>query len=684
MKAGFYPRLALDGIRKNKRLYLPYLFTCTGMVMMYYIIVFLQYCDALSSLRGGSTIREMLGLGSWVIAFFACIFLFYTNSFLIRRRKKEFGLYHILGMDKKNIAKILFWETVMTGLFSLGVGLICGILLSKFAELGLVNIMQGNVTYTLDVSLIAILMSAAMFGVIFVLLLLNSLRQVRFSNAITLLLSENTGEKPPRGGWFFGILGVLILGAAYYLAVTIKDPVSALMVFFIAVIMVIIGTYLVMIAGSVLFCRILQKKKNYYYKPKHFVSVSSMVYRMKRNGAGLASICILATMVLVMISSTASLYFGEEESLRSRYPRDINMSFLINDTGNLSDDFITSLQNDISTVLETYDITPKNAYQYRSISIAGLVDGTTVEPDVSDIYSFNFNTLSNVCQFYFVPLADYNAMMGTNETLADGEALIYTFRNDYQGDTISFNHGNTFKIKKKVTEFVEGDDTAMMVLSSMAVIVPDLENSIRGLDKLADYNGNRMISLKWRYHFDTGVEAKKQIELYRALHTAFAGTSANENYGFFSVRIESQEMEREDFYGLFGGLFYLGIILSIVFISAAVLIIYYKQISEGYEDQARFEIMQKIGMTKREIRKSINSQLLTVFLLPLILAALHLAFAFPIIRKLLLLFNLNQVALFAAATIISVIIFALFYTLVYRITSNAYYKIVSGAREDSR
>ena len=684
MKAGFYPRLAFDGIRKNKRMYLPYILTCIGMVAMHYIIVFLQYGETISYLPGAETVRAMIGMGSGVVAVFACIFLFYTNSFLIRRRKKEFGLYNILGMGKMNIAKVLFWEAFIIALLSLGIGLGCGIALSKLAELGLINIMKGEINYTLSLSVAAIKSTVTLFAVIFLLIFLNSLRQIRFSSAVSLLRSENIGEKPPKGNWVVGILGILILAAAYYIAITIKNPLAALTVFFAAVIMVIVATYLIMISGSVLFCRILQKRKSYYYKPNHFVSVSSMAYRMKRNGAGLASICILATMVLVMISSTTSLYFGGEDSINSRYPREINLDFTMKNTDGFADENVFAIYEDVLATAKEYGVKPENSYYYRSASIAGLLEGNTVETDVAKLNSFSIDTYSSVYQFYFIPLADYNVIMGANETLADGEALIYVYRGDYKGDTIAFNGGNTFKIKKQLDDFVGSGETAMMVSPSMAIIVPDLEQSIKGLNELADYNGDRMVSLKWTYNFDTGIEPEKQVTLNRELFAKFKELPVKESYGVSGINFESRERNRADFYGLFGGLFYLGIILSIVFIFAAVLIIYYKQISEGYEDQSRFEIMQKVGMTKREIRKSINSQLLTVFFLPLIFAAMHLAFAFPIIRRLLLLFNLNNVMLFAAATVISVLVFALFYTLVYRITSNAYYHIVSGAKDDGR
>ena len=254
MKVGFYPKLAASGIRKNKRMFIPFILTCTGMVMMFYIIMFLAVSNVLDSLIGAETLRQIFALGSWVIAVFAAIFLFYTNSFLIRRRKKEFGLYNILGMGKRNIAWLLLWETLIIAVISIGAGLVAGIAFSKFAELGMVNIMHGDVTYNLSISFLAIKRSVQVFGVIFLLLLLHSIRQVRFANAISLMRSENTGEKPPKGNWVIGILGILLLAVAYYLAVTIKDPITAILTFFAAVIMVIVGTYLVMISGSVLFC----------------------------------------------------------------------------------------------------------------------------------------------------------------------------------------------------------------------------------------------------------------------------------------------------------------------------------------------------------------------------------------------------------------------------------------------
>ena len=330
MGIGFYPHLAWDSIRKNRRFYLPYILTCTGMVMMFYIIAFLAGDPLLKTIRGGSFMAEMLGMGTYVIMIFAVLFLFYTNSFLMKRRKKEFGLYNVLGMGKGNLARILFWESVQIAFISLTAGLMFGIVFAKLGELAMMYAIKGENNYNITVNTEALFMTLKVFGVIYVLLFVNMVRQVRMSKPVDLLRSENRGEKPPKANWFIALCGVVILAGAYYIAVTIEDPLSALSMFFVAVIMVIIATYLLFIAGSVTMCRLLQKNKRYYYKTNHFVSVSSMLYRMKRNGAGLASICVLCTMVLVMLSATVCLYAGEESVVRNRYPRDINLTTVFN------------------------------------------------------------------------------------------------------------------------------------------------------------------------------------------------------------------------------------------------------------------------------------------------------------------------------------------------------------------
>ena len=324
MRKSFYPKMAWSGISHNRKLYIPYFFTCIVMVMMFYIIDALSASSVLTQMRGGETMQEMLRLGKGIIGIFTLIFLFYTSSFLSKRRSREFGLYNVLGMDKRNLAHIHFWETAIIAGISLASGLVCGIVFSKLAELWMVNILKGQTDFKLRIEGSAIRETILVFLVIFALILLNSLRKMTMASPMELLRSEHTGEKPPKGNWILALIGLIMLGAAYYLAVTIKEPIEALTWFFAAVVLVIAATYLLFVAGSVTLCRMLQKNKQFYYKKQHFVSIASMSYRMKRNGAGLASICVLSTMVLVMLSSTICLYAGTESIMRERYPRDLS------------------------------------------------------------------------------------------------------------------------------------------------------------------------------------------------------------------------------------------------------------------------------------------------------------------------------------------------------------------------
>ena len=680
MKRGFYAKLAFTGIRKNKRLYVPYILTCIGMVMMFYIVAFLSYSPVLTGIPGGDTLQMILSLGTGVVGVFALIFLFYTNSFLIRRRKKEFGLYNILGMGKGNLARVLLWESLMIAAVALGGGLLAGIALSKIAELGMVNLLQGEVGFSLTLEPEAILQALLLFGVIFLLILLNTLRQIHLSNPIALLHSENVGEKPPKANWILALMGAIILAAAYYLAVTIESPVETLLWFFVAVIMVIIATYMLFVAGSVVICKVLQKKKGYYYKTSHFVSVSSMVYRMKRNGAGLASICILCTMVLVMLSSTVCLYIGTEDSIRSRYPRNINLDVTVEDLNDMDSKKMDTIRTLSEKVVSENGQSTNNILDYQVAAFAGYMKNGIIETDSSHLVDFQLDYYSDVWQVFLVPLSDYNRLMGEDETLNPDEVLIYTTKStEYQYNTIAFGDREPLKVKKVVPTFADNGVDAMQVIPSLYIFISDFNATVEPLLSITDLRDQQLIEMHWFYGFDLSGNDAIQIAIQDQLEAAIGQTGLLTDN--FHINCEGAAKERSGFYGLYGGLFFLGILLGTVFLFAAVLIMYYKQISEGYEDQSRFAIMQKVGMTKREIKKSINSQILTVFFLPLITSGVHLAFAFPMIYKLLALFSLTNLELLILVTICCYLIFALFYVLVYRITSKAYYSIVSGARE---
>lgn len=676
MKVGFYPKIAWDGIRKNKRLYFPYILTGGVMVMMYYILSFLIESPALVQMPGGSVLMTVLPLGCVVIAVFSLLFLFYTNSFLIKQRYREFGLYNILGMDKHNISKIMVWETLFVAILAIAFGLIAGIVLSKAAELVLLNLLDMDITYNLSIGVKTLRDTPLLYGGIYLLLLFNSLIKVRRSKPLELMQTSKVGERIPKRNWLYGAAGVVLLAVAYYLAVSIEEPLAAFASFFAAVIMVIVGTYLVFMSGSVVFCKLLQKNKKYYYKSNHFVSVSSMVYRMKRNGAGLASICILLTMVLVMISSTTSLYFGEEDSLKNRCPNDVNITMTFDTIEGISDTNLNMLRDNIrQNGGEDADLKG-----VRACEIPGLITQEGITIETSSNVNFSASTYNNVGYLSVISIDDYNTMMGTNETLADDECFVYCDRLNYQWDTFTMEHGATYKVKAQLDDFQVDGDTAAMIMPTVFLVVDDIYAFSEPVKDMKNSNGDPMMMYDWRCGFDVDT-ADIEKETSANLNEMFRNLYTENNDAFYSFSVQSREVMRASFYDVYGSLFFLGIMLSIVFLLAAVLIIYYKQISEGYEDHGRFEIMQKVGMTKKDIRKSINSQMMTVFFLPLIFAGIHLAFAFPFISKILMLFAMDNIILTAVVNLICFAVFGLFYALVYKITSSSYYTIVSGRKE---
>ena len=681
MNRGFYPRLAWTGMKQNRRLYLPYLLTCTGITAMFYILMGLSVSSVLPQMSGGRSTALIMSLGSVVIAVFALIFLFYTHSFLIRRRSREFGLYNVLGMGKGNIARILLWETLLTYAGTTVTGLALGVALSKLAELGLMNLLRSQISYTFTVNAVSLLITLALFAAVHGLIFLHSLWQLHRVSAVALLHSESVGEKPPRARWLLAVLGLALLGGAYWLAVSIREPLEALLWFFAAVLMVIAGTYLLFISGSVALCRALQKNPRYYYRPSHFVSVSSMAYRMKRNGAGLASICVLATMVLVMLSSTTCLYFGQEDAVNARYPHDIAVT-VYGDEHLMDKTELEELRRGVESAVFNFGGEASNVAEYREVSLSGLLDGGNLIVDAAGAHAMDS---THVIQVHFVPLEEYNAVTGQSLTLEDGQVYVAALRMDFDADTLSIDGDMTRHVMKREITPLDGAAVAD-ITPSLTVVVRDFEQLVPELqDYLEGKYGWHPIAY-WNYGFDTDLPENQQANvdgvtpnLKAALYEYLGGVSSE--WGV-SVSVESKAENRADFYGMYGGLFFLGIMLSIVFIFAAVAILYYKQLSEGYEDQSRFDIMQKVGMTKADIRRSINSQLLTVFYLPLLMAGVHLCFAFPFIHKLLMLFNLDNRGLLIGTTAVSFAVFAVLYALVYKLTGNAYYHIVAdGQRE---
>ena len=672
----FYIKLATDGMRKNSRLYTPYLVTCILMVAVFYILHFLGNSGIMEGMPGGHTATDMMQMGTYIMTIFGLIFLFYTQGTLIKGRKKEFGLYSILGMNKSNIGKIIFFETVITWVIAVIGGLVAGIGLSKLAEMGFTKMIEVPTRYTFSVSMTSVVTTLIMFTVIFFLLYLNSIRQVRFASPIELVHADKAGEKPPKANWIVGVLGLVILGTGYFIALRIQQPMAALMWFFVAVILIIIGTYLLLIAGSVILCRVLQKNRNYYYKTNHFVSVSSMAYRMKRNGAGLASICILLTMILVMLSSTSALYTGSEECLDLRYPNEIGAFACkygyVETLVKLGD----QLDADLKIAAEEQGAEVTNNKTYYEWSITGYFKDSKLDVTLNSKTNMAFINYDKVAQILFIDADVYNKVFGYHETVAPGEALVGTAKNIEIGDILTIGDV-PFKVTKRIDDRIaEIDPTAQVSASpGIFVIVHDVNEVATHYTRYKDYDGEPMLAWFWNCRFDTGLNAEGQIALAETMDAKLH--EELDPLDFDNMYCESHEAERGDFVGTFGGLFFLGILLSIIFLVSCVIIIYYKQVSEGFEDQSRFEIMQKVGMTKEDIRKSINSQMLTVFLIPILFACVHLAVVLPIVNKLLMLFGLFDIPLVLKAAGVCVLLCGLFYALIYKLTSNAYYRIVT-------
>jgi len=496
-----------------------------------------------------------------------------------------------------------------------------------------------------------VLLTAVSYGII----LLYSLGQIHVSKPIALLRGEKQGEKPPKARWLLTLCGLVMLGIAYYLAVTIQQPIAAFSMFFLAVVLVILATYLLFICGSVALCKLLQKNKRYYYQLQHFISVSSMRYRMKRNGSSLASICVLSTMVLVMISSTLCLYSGSEDGLQQRYPRDISVTAY-------SDFDEQALEEKIAEVVSRYSLQEKNEIHETTLQISGMLNGNRLQFEQDSLV--NYNDIAIVKIF---TLEEYNRLAGTSETLQDGEVLLSVINGSYSGDTIQIGTMQPFQIQKQVPQFVDDGDAFANVSRMLYLIVPDMAMMQALNERQAEaYNGYASV-IQFYKGFDLDADTDTQLAIQAELEQQLFDEGCV---------CESREGGRSSFYALYGGLLFLGILLSVVFLFGTVLIMYYKQISEGYEDAGRFEILQKVGMTKKEIKRSINSQILTVFTAPLLMAGVHLAFAFPMLYRLLTLMGLTNVSLFAITTVGCFLVFAALYALMYKLTSHSYYQLV--------
>ncbi len=661
-----YPRLAATNLKKNRRFYLPYLLACIVIVALFCIMLTLASDPYLGQMQHGGSVSQVLGFGVSIMALFSAIILFYTNSTFTKQRKREFAIYNILGMEKRHISYVLFWESLYTAAMALFFGLVAAGVFSKLLQLVLVRLIGGETTFGLNIRLWSIGCTVVFFGALFLLLLLNTIRIIHLSNPVQLLRAGSEGEREPRSKWILALLGAVCLAAGYIISLRTNAALYAIQYFFPAVILVIIGTYLTFIALSVVVLKALRKNRRYYYKTSHFATVSGLIYRMSRNAAGLASICILSTMVLVTVSTTVSLYKGVDAYAAVQWPQDVKITLMTDSKTNTVPDVAPVLQV-VDDAMMRAGLTQSNVHGYRTVRFSTQRSG--------DALNQFTGSSANEYTVMVLDTEGYADLTGEQVTLAPGEALAWTDGKPF-GDTVTLG-GDTLRLRP-LDSFPIDSGSSIMGLHTLYLVVPDLDSvlELRAQQNayVSEHGGVRSM-LNYTYQFDLSGTDDEQLD---ALHTllsdpAFesAAEAANVQYST-DMRADGYPTLRSTY----GGFLFLGFFLGFVFLFATVLIIYYKQVSEGYDDRGRFRIMQQVGMTPKEVKATIRTQVLLMFFLPLVTAAIHIAFAFPLIKQIVSAFGLQNVHLFLLCTLGTFGVFALLYTFVYLLTARTYYRIV--------
>lgn len=660
MNSSFYLKLALSNLKKNKKSYIPYLLTCIMAIMMYYMMYAISINKGLSQTVGADYLGIILGMGKNIIAIFSVIFLFYTNSFLVKQRKKEIGLYNVLGLEKKHIAKMLGFETAITSVMSLLGGILGGLLMSRLMFLILLKLLKFNVAFQFQIEPRAIGAAIVLFTVIFIASFLYNMFQIRLSNPLELLKGGQIGEKEPKTKILLTLIGVVALGIGYSFAIFTESPMQALPAFFLAVILVMIGTYALFVAGSIALLKLLRKNKKFYYQTKHFAVISGMIYRMKQNAVGLANICILSTAVLVTISTTVSLYVGMEDIIKVRYPHEFVLNQYMDEEKERA-----AVESIMKEEIEKQGLTVKNWMAYVGAEFIALKKGERFELQDMDVY------MQNSCQITVLSVSDYNKMEGKNRKLKEDEALIFTDTGNY-GTSILYLGDRKYQIIEEIQECSLDKKKKNAVTPMYYLVVSDTAQIKDLLAEVYDEEDRqiygRLTNLEYKVAVDLNGKEQNKQKAFQAMSERFEEIS--------DVYVENRENSRQSFYTLYGTFLFIGIFLGFMFLMAAVLIIYYKQISEGMEDKERFRIMQNVGMSKKEVRQSIRSQVLMVFFLPLGVAVVHTAVAFRVMTKLLAMMHLTNIPLFFICTLVTVLVFASIYGMVFALTAREYYRIV--------
>ena len=656
----FYSKFALNNLVKNKRFILPYILSTIFTIASFYILTSLSLGKNLDKLpQGISATKQVLGFGVIVIAIFSAIFLFYTYSFLIKRRVREFGLYSVLGMTKKQIARILILETIFIAVLTLVFGLAFGLLFDKLMLLVLLKLFTAGVSFGFVITPIAVFLTILLFGGIFFLLLIYTVVKISRLKIVALLKEENNGEREPKARFILAILGLGLTGYGYYLAQTIQNPIKAITMFFIAVLAVIFGTYLIFMAVSITVLKLMKNNKTFYYKPKNFISVSGLLYRMKRNAVGLANICILSTMVLVTMGTTSALYAGSEDAYNTRFPRDIIINGYRSTEGKLAE-----IEKNVKKATQDAGVEVKDLVSYNMLNVVGRLNGTEINY-VSE-FTGSFDKIKSIV---VLELKDYNKVSKEQKTLNTGETLLFIDKKGkYEANEITVQ-GVNLKIKEKLTDFPGALGTAAAnIMDTYYVVVKDnadvkkIESALK--EKLNISEGEGEIFNYVGLNISDKSKEAKVIENFKQL----------EKEG--NIHIEGKAENETNFKGFYASFLFIGVFISMIFVVSQVVIMYYKQISEGYEDKGKFGIMRKVGLTDRQIKQSIRSQVLMIFFAPLAIATLHTVVAYPFIEKILKLFLATDNNVFLIALAVTISVFAVFYLIVYLITSRIYYRII--------
>ncbi len=680
MNNSIYPKMAALNIRKNAKVYVPYIIMGIFVIACYYMMHSLSSNNTIKNMSGGEYVISMVQLGVGVVSIFAVIFLFYINSFLMKRRKKELGLYNVLGMEKRHIARMLFFENIYVVVTDIAAGLAVGMILSKLMFLLLMKIINTGTVIGFQICAESIQATIIFFVLIFAVMFLYNILKIGMSNPIELLQGGMVGEKEPKTKVLIAIIGLVMLGAGYLFALMTKSPFKALNLFFLAVAAVIIGTYCLFTAGSIAVLKLLRKNKKFYYHPTHFTIISGMLYRMKQNAVGLANICILSTMVLISISTTVCMYSGIEKSVSERCPREINVSAEL--TEGDFDTAVSEVDAAVDEIVSENNAQKKNTRAFRSYTIIANEDkkgSYTIPTDTDNSYAAAM-LAENGTTFDCIPLEDFNTVMGTDYSLSDGEVLLYDTKNT-ELTSVELNAGGQSKVfKVKDTELKNGGEILSdsgIVPNEFLMVVKDFDtfksvyymiNGGQSTDSASSDAVSGGTKVYYYLGFDTDLSTDEDIELTKQIY----GIDIPSAY----VEAENKIQMRQEYYQLYGGFLFLGLFVGILFSVATALVIYYKQISEGYEDRERFDIMQKVGMSYDEVKRTIRSQVLMVFFLPLAVAGIHVAVSFRVIKMILKMLSMTEPTLFMAVTLITLLVFAVMYTIVFMITTKAYYGIV--------